>query len=743
MSEGRERAATLLSRESESSAATLDGDDERRHYQIFKNAIDVYCGDDDLAAEELLKAIPYRSPFHEPRLILRALSLLNSEPETAASLINRISIESPFYRATQVIRTAIQLLQGRIGPDENFDDWAKPVIARICGIEQEGLEWMLGQATDTVSSRQLFRDLVDNAELFERERLSRIAFSLLVNCPSELPRYQKEISELSSFERWRLAALALEQNRFPELAASYWQRALDALREEDGETDRLVLAMIQRHQVELGERVKGKVVEGLSQVLEASLENDADDKATYLKLLLDFQDTDVTKVIDWAEVALNCFPGDDDLLLVAAESALAAGENRTAMEYTSELLAQHRIHAGARRILVDACLVEVRDKVSKGQFHLAGQTLETAASTLKEKDTEGDINIHRGLLAYLSNDVEGGEAWIDKGCRQVGFLLGYFKVIVHGNRLGLPVSRLKYYSKPLKQHAGEQPDRHTFQSLVSLIGHYQQEQDDSLDMAFSAVKKYFSAALVLNWSADEIRTFCTLLEKQCAYDLLKKYAEEGLRISPETLIFSFYRIVAKTRHEASRMMPVDMVVLQELLAKLQKTGDTLALTQISEFLGPLVFDLVEDPEWLEEHETDTIDFNDLLSQADEHIKNSGDRLLEKIDRPVVFEEDAEFLYTDPFELLDVKGDASNEEVRQGYLKLVRALPPERDAQRFQQVRQAYEAIATKKDRMAYRLFHVKPVSLETLAAGLKNSNHEKRLDKNALQVLWKGSFEWK
>ncbi|MEE9397521.1 MAG: DnaJ domain-containing protein [Methylococcales bacterium] len=737
MSLDRERVAALLSGKSESNVTALDGSDDLRHYPIFQNAVEAYCGGDDMATEELLKAIPYHSPFHEPRLILRALSLLNSTPEIASTLISLISNESSFCRVAQTIRMAMQPLCEWIVVDEHIVDSAKPVIARLCGIEQEGLEWVLEQTTDSLSYRQLFRNLLDNAELFEQEALSQIAFSLLVNCPSELPYYHKEISELDSFEKWRVTALASEQDRNLELAIGYWQRAFDAMRQNDGGADHLILSMIQRRQVMLGKRIKGKIVEGLDRVLEASLENDADDKATYLNLLADFQETDDSKVMEWAKTALNRFPEDDDLLFVAAESALAVGEIGTAMEYATDLLARDGIHTGAQRILIDACIIDVRESVSMGQFDLAEKVLEIAVNTLKEKDTEGDLNIHRGLLAYLHDDVEGGETRIEQGCRQVGFLLGYFKVIVYGSRLGLPGSRLRYYRKPLKQHAGKKPDRNTFLSLISLIGHFQRDQDDSLDMAFAAVNKYFGAALILEWSADELRTFCALLEKQYAYDLLKKYAEEGLRISPETSIFSFYRIVAKTRNEASRMMPTDMVVLQELLVKLKKTGDTIALTQISQFLGPLIFDLVEDPEWLEEHEYETIDFRVLLRQVDQRIENSGDQLLEAIDRSIMFQDNVELIHVNPFELLGINSDASDKEVKQAYLNQVRKLPIERDAQHFQRIRQAYDSVSTQKDRMAYSLFHNAPVSLETLVAGLKRSDLERRLDKPILQGLWR------
>ncbi len=59
---------------------------------------------------------------------------------------------------------------------------------------------------------------------------------------------------------------------------------------------------------------------------------------------------------------------------------------------------------------------------------------------------------------------------------------------------------------------------------------------------------------------------------------------------------------------------------------------------------------------------------------------------------------------DPYRLLGVTRPADDESIRDAYLAAVRACPPERDAQRFEQIRAAYEAIATQRDRASYALF---------------------------------------
>ena len=64
--------------------------------------------------------------------------------------------------------------------------------------------------------------------------------------------------------------------------------------------------------------------------------------------------------------------------------------------------------------------------------------------------------------------------------------------------------------------------------------------------------------------------------------------------------------------------------------------------------------------------------------------------------------------TDPYRILDVPVTADDEAIRAAYLAAIRDCPPERDRPRFEQVRSAYEAIATLRKRLAYELFDMTP-----------------------------------
>jgi curved DNA-binding protein CbpA len=58
----------------------------------------------------------------------------------------------------------------------------------------------------------------------------------------------------------------------------------------------------------------------------------------------------------------------------------------------------------------------------------------------------------------------------------------------------------------------------------------------------------------------------------------------------------------------------------------------------------------------------------------------------------------------PFLILRLPPDAGDAEIRRAYLEGIREFPPERDADRFQAISQAYEQIRDESKRLEYRLF---------------------------------------
>ncbi len=59
--------------------------------------------------------------------------------------------------------------------------------------------------------------------------------------------------------------------------------------------------------------------------------------------------------------------------------------------------------------------------------------------------------------------------------------------------------------------------------------------------------------------------------------------------------------------------------------------------------------------------------------------------------------------TDPYSILGVDDDAGDNEIKRRYLALVREFPPDREPERFQTYRAAFEALHTERQRLAAKL----------------------------------------
>lgn len=91
---------------------------------------------------------------------------------------------------------------------------------------------------------------------------------------------------------------------------------------------------------------------------------------------------------------------------------------------------------------------------------------------------------------------------------------------------------------------------------------------------------------------------------------------------------------------------------------------------------------------------------------------------------------------DPYEVLGVSPDATEEQIRQRYLALVREFPPEREPKRFAEVREAYDQLRDPVVSLERRLFNLTAVdTFDTLLAAERQRQRARRLPTPVLLAL--------
>ncbi|MDB5385996.1 MAG: DnaJ-class molecular chaperone with C-terminal Zn finger domain, partial [Planctomycetaceae bacterium] len=84
---------------------------------------------------------------------------------------------------------------------------------------------------------------------------------------------------------------------------------------------------------------------------------------------------------------------------------------------------------------------------------------------------------------------------------------------------------------------------------------------------------------------------------------------------------------------------------------------------------------------------------------------------------------------EPYEVLGLAANASEDEIRKRYLELVRQFPPERDPVKFAQVREAYDQLRDPVERMRRRLNGVRETAtIDEIAADFQRGQlNDKRI----------------
>ncbi len=90
---------------------------------------------------------------------------------------------------------------------------------------------------------------------------------------------------------------------------------------------------------------------------------------------------------------------------------------------------------------------------------------------------------------------------------------------------------------------------------------------------------------------------------------------------------------------------------------------------------------------------------------------------------------------DPYTILGIDTDADDEAIKLAYLDQIRRYPAEHDAQRFAQIRAAFERIRSRHERLGYRLFESEPPTPQSLLAHLAISAKPGRPTKEQFQAL--------
>ncbi|MDT8426991.1 MAG: DnaJ domain-containing protein [Methyloprofundus sp.] len=94
-----------------------------------------------------------------------------------------------------------------------------------------------------------------------------------------------------------------------------------------------------------------------------------------------------------------------------------------------------------------------------------------------------------------------------------------------------------------------------------------------------------------------------------------------------------------------------------------------------------------------------------------------------------------------YEILEVAITASDAEIKQAYLRLVKDNPPDRDQEKFQLIHNAYGAIKDHKSRVTHALFMLPEANFDTLIDQALQADHLANFGAESVQQLLRASVD--
>lgn len=591
------RLAAVALTAPDSALAQLAADSPlRRHRDAALAAVAACCRGDSAALDEQLRAIPFRSPYRDLRLILKAILLLGDDRSQAGELIVRVAADGPFEKLAAVVRAGV--LPGT--------RW----LSALAGLDDEGRLLLLELKGCPENRRSLVLELAELAHagvppapariielLLRRNRsvpatAAKLCRRLLPYADKRLAEYRNAFGPLGAAEGETIMALAAELRRAPEVSERHWLRAVKLL--VTRENAPLPAALILRHLFDLivGDRDASDCDRECTRWLESSLALDPDDRDAHLKLIrIHRQARDPKAARAAMEAALARFATDPVLLLEAVDMAAAGGAFKKAVTLAKRLLELDPINSKVRAVIGQAHLSHARKQIRAGRPDMANKELGLAEEWLAAATERSISKLLRGLSA---TDATATALLREAAAELGGDLLASFHLVLESVRIGSPTTVV--LQRAGVSLSGTPADREVL-AVMQAINVLGKPDRRALGIVLDTLRKRLKDAAGGAFSEAERVSICETLLRLDERELLLAHANAGLKRWPERPLFVYLKSFARHGPAAGFAMSArEKAELEHALEQAVADGDQRTVLRIRGLIAPREFCAGDDPD---------------------------------------------------------------------------------------------------------------------------------------------------
>lgn len=596
-------AAYYLSGEAEVMEGMAPEDPVVVHGEAAQAALAAYCSGDDVALEQSLSAIPFRSPYRDGVHILKALQRLPDQPSQAAALLARVPAESaftPLRQATELALVPEQELASRLA-DVGKATRRFALTLRGWSPERQTLFEDARKLGDEPPPKALLHFLYRHRDRLGDDWVHERGRRLLIDdAPKSLTwpsraggRRLSEAEQVQvgawqaerysdnpwyTLECWENLARLLEERHPPHPGSDQALRIALVLRRVDQQSDLLAHATPSSEPDALDRTA--------AHLVERSLDYDPDVPQAYLRLTAYYlRGRELKEARRLLEPALASWPEDLQVLTAALDTAVAGGAFKKAAGFARRILAIDPINKTARERLVKAHLAHARKQLRNARPDLARRELDQASAW----DRSGRFRIRLDIvdaLITLASDVPAGASALQAVNQRLGDgLTGRLTIALEAAAVGRKPNALftdLALSKPRK------PDR---EDLTACLAQLREHLDSGAKLP-PEVAAYFETALKgaarLELSFQELEGVCETL-RRCRWDAPRQaFAQAALKRWKDAPVFAFHAFEAKYKGAPWKASTTDIRRLERALEHAREKGDTRSAQRLLEVLDNLL-----------------------------------------------------------------------------------------------------------------------------------------------------------
>jgi hypothetical protein len=545
--------------------------------------------------ENALHKISLRGAFKELRVALKGLLLYFSDLKQAQHLINKISVQSPYFAITKIIKAATLSGIALMEYLPTLTSHQFKLLGYLKG-------WTPQQCKQIMTFMQVFTDndvkkkldlLIQLKDHVPMILLKSYALKLLFHYPSGKMAVCHHFGAISPFEEKWISAIFQEKTEHFHMAYRDWEEGINLLKKEPSFAEqRQTIGLIKLHQASLTKKMDDdfwSIEKNYIDLLIESVDylDDTRLEETMLTICQFYKASKQSKhYAEWLKKTQKKYPKNVDALLLAAENAVLRNQHKKAITFSSIVLNLDPSNSLAKQLLTHAKILQIRERIKQKKFTDLTQQIESAVTYQNSVQAPQIFAILHALGCYAQEKyAQAITYWSETYQKNQDNMLVYYVTLLEAKLAQIDLDPINNFLKKQCQIpiTAEPLTYHILAlSLTRIVAYSEQNQNlkqNVKEQILLYLWKKMHIQKKLSKDKPHENDLIVLCEKMGvlhAWPYSQWFAKQGEKYYSCMSVFTYYDIESQC-HQTQSISEKNFYRLENLLLIVENSNPTLAI----------------------------------------------------------------------------------------------------------------------------------------------------------------------